>query len=189
MLLLLFSVNIHVFYPRLQILRASICMGVMSQSRIWCWGNRRNVWLPLPSTVICRALLLRKMKTIRTVSVLVYNCCLTNYHSLVNYNKIHLLSHDFCGQESGHGLGGSSAQNLTRFHWGASHTEFSFGGLVSKESSSKLILVVGWIHVLVVIGLKPSGPHVAFSVGPKWLFASLRLTEESLQFAKTVSLI
>ena len=48
--------------------------------------------------------------------MLVYNCCLTNYYSLVNYNRTHLLSHDFCGQESGHGLGGSSVQNLIGFH-------------------------------------------------------------------------
>lgn len=181
--------NIHVFFLWLWLLRASIWMGIISQSRIWCWGNRRNVWLPLPSTVICWVLLLRKIKTMRTVSVLVYNCCLTNYYSLVNYNRTHLLSHDFCGQESGHRLGGSSVQNLIGFHWGASHTEFSFGGLLSKESLSKLILVVGRIRVLIVIGPKPSGPHVAFSVGPKWLFASLRLTGESFQFPKTVSLI
>lgn len=110
----------------------------------------------MSSTMICRALLLRKSKTMRTVSVLAYNCYLSNYYSLVNYNKTHLLSHDFCGQESGHGLGGSSAQDLIGFHRDASHIEFSSASLLSKEFSSKLILVVGRTRVLVVTGLKPS---------------------------------
>ena len=63
------------------------------------------------------------------------------------YSNTYLLSPSFCGQESGHGLAGSSTQAAIKILAGWSLT----GCLTREESAFKLIQAVDRINLLMAV--------------------------------------